>query len=168
MRAAAARQASAPGPLSTCPAPTSLPNYLALLHKTTFGTRNKTVTVQGGLGATGAFQGLQEFSEVTGAHDTIVYVPSTSLGWAGALSSCSGHSHVQGGYSTFPDTSPEPILALNKGSSRINRPSTCPWPPLLEQLQLVVLCPRRSRHLLGSCWPAQTTQHTAFTEAAST
>lgn len=29
MRAAAARQASAPGPLSACPAPTSLPNYLA-------------------------------------------------------------------------------------------------------------------------------------------
>lgn len=29
IRTAAARQASAPGPLSACPAPTSLPNYLA-------------------------------------------------------------------------------------------------------------------------------------------
>lgn len=77
-------------------------------------------------------------------------------------------AYVQGGYSPFPDTPPEPISALNKGSSRINRPLTCAWPPLLEQLQLVVLCPKRSRYLLGSYWPAQTTQHMAYTEAAST
>lgn len=66
-------------------------------------------------------------------------------------------AYQQGHHSAFQVTLPKPISTLNKGSKQDQQSITIPGLPAWSPSSLIG---QHRRHLLGSNWPANTTQHT--------
>lgn len=153
-----ARQASAPGAVSACWAPTcfpTLPGTLSVHRGQLYmeplwvkQTRERQTEKAGDCGNSPGSEGPVS---------TSVYVLSTSVGSAGGRGVYPGAlTYLQGLCSVFPDTSPEPILALNKRGKQDRQPYCTHLASSPGAIPAVGHFPGFLRHLLGSYQPAQT------------
>lgn len=114
----------------------------------------------------GALQELWEFSCIGGTGECHYICPLYLNQVGGSLTQVLWPTYEVA--TVFLDTSPTPILALNKRIKQIQQgTATCTWSPYLELTQLSGSVPGCHRHLPGSNQPAHPTQCRWPTESAS-